>query len=82
LLGWLPVRFAGGKAKAILAQDESLALAFLNVCSQGCRATDAKKRETRFQRKNARDDVRSWCDNEWGCSCRVCDTAVAIGKLQ
>lgn len=25
--------------------------------------------------------VMSWYDNEWGFSCRMCDTAVAIGKL-
>ena len=25
--------------------------------------------------------VLSWYDNEWGFSCRMCDTAVAIGKL-
>ena len=22
-----------------------------------------------------------WCDNEWGFSCRMCDTAVAMGRL-
>jgi len=25
--------------------------------------------------------VLSWYDNEWGFSCRMCDTAVAVGKL-
>jgi glyceraldehyde 3-phosphate dehydrogenase len=25
--------------------------------------------------------VLSWYDNEWGFSCRMCDTAVALGKL-
>lgn len=25
--------------------------------------------------------VMSWYDNEWGFSCRMCDTAVAVGKL-
>ena len=25
--------------------------------------------------------VLSWYDNEWGFSCRMCDTAAAIGKL-
>jgi glyceraldehyde 3-phosphate dehydrogenase len=25
--------------------------------------------------------VLSWYDNEWGFSCRMCDTAVAMGKL-
>jgi glyceraldehyde 3-phosphate dehydrogenase len=25
--------------------------------------------------------VMSWYDNEWGFSCRMCDTAVAMGKL-
>jgi glyceraldehyde 3-phosphate dehydrogenase len=25
--------------------------------------------------------ILSWYDNEWGFSCRMCDTAVAVGKL-
>jgi glyceraldehyde 3-phosphate dehydrogenase len=25
--------------------------------------------------------VMSWYDNEWGFSCRMVDTAVAMGKL-
>jgi glyceraldehyde 3-phosphate dehydrogenase len=25
--------------------------------------------------------VMSWYDNEWGFSCRMADTAVAMGKL-
>jgi glyceraldehyde 3-phosphate dehydrogenase len=25
--------------------------------------------------------VLSWYDNEWGFSCRMADTAVAMGKL-
>jgi len=25
--------------------------------------------------------VLSWYDNEWGFSCRMCDTAVALAKL-
>lgn len=46
-----------------------------NPYSSNFDATQTQMVESRLVR------VLSWYDNEWGFSCRMCDTAVAMGKL-
>ena len=69
---------AGGRLKGVLAiNDEPLVSVDFNhdPASSTFDVTGTQVVDDRFVR------VISWYDNEWGFSCRMSDTAVAMGKL-